>query len=306
MQVWNALLVVRVAFSMAQYSTRRLVGGFGLHSCQSVTLRRVGARTTKEVSLRYVAVCDVLGFRALLDANGLGWIREKYELLERQVRECSRWEARSYIFSDTILFYSDAIQVPVEQDGTLNDLPFFLLRHRISGFLAWTAALIPTGLEIGLPLRGGVACGPCVIKQSRQIFLGQPIIDAYLVEQSQDWIGIALHQSCFSWFGRPPVEDDFYRLLRYQIPPNGTVPPVAPLEWSLDWPSTADQTNIQRLLIQAAEQHKGTRFEQRWQNTLDFFFATAERREQHRFDAVQNLRGSAQVDPSGSEDVQRQ
>ncbi len=46
-----------------------------------------------------------------------------------------------------------------------------------------------------LPFRIGVAYGEVHIEPGRNLFLGQPLVDAYLTERTQDWLGGALHSS---------------------------------------------------------------------------------------------------------------
>lgn len=58
------------------------------------------------------------------------------------------------------------------------------------------AALMAYSAECELPFRVGVAFGECFIDQETNRYLGQPIIDAYLVEQNQQWFGGACHPNC--------------------------------------------------------------------------------------------------------------
>ncbi len=50
-------------------------------------------------------------------------------------------------------------------------------------------------LRLGTALRGAIARGTVTADFERSIFFGQPIVDAYLLEENQAWYGIAEHPS---------------------------------------------------------------------------------------------------------------
>ena len=110
--------------------------------------------------------------------------------LRRVLDELLKWEARFVTFSDTILLYSRPIPDPI------NSAHEFLIRVEADAFFRYSAALQAQALMAGLPLRGGVAFGECVVTPTRGVFVGPPIVDAYLLSEAQDWIGVALHSSC--------------------------------------------------------------------------------------------------------------
>jgi len=55
--------------------------------------------------------------------------------------------------------------------------------------------LICRSLQVGLPLRGALAVGDAVLDKVRNIFLGQPIIDAHILEVNQRFIGAGICES---------------------------------------------------------------------------------------------------------------
>lgn len=67
------------------------------------------------------------------------------------------------------------------------------------------AQLIFNGaLRAGISVRGGIAAGLLTCDFNRSIYFGQPIIDAYRLEESQAWHGVAYHHSTDGISG--PVE----------------------------------------------------------------------------------------------------
>lgn len=92
-----------------------------------------------------------------------------------------RWRARYKVFSDSLVFFFDPVGTDLHSpvDGTY--LPIF-------------AGLLSRSLwKKALPHRGAIAFGECHLDRDREIFLGEPIVDAHEWEQRQDWMGISIH-----------------------------------------------------------------------------------------------------------------
>jgi hypothetical protein len=145
----------------------------------------------------FIAVCDILGFSDLvrdsdLDAvvNGsFGWFRralshslhkEKFPSeapptsdLDRHAKIGVAW------FSDTILLYSKT-----DTDESVQE---------VLSTVAWL--LFETMLQGKTKVRGGFAYGEAYIDPPNSLFVGRPIVEAYNLEQEQQWSGAALAQS---------------------------------------------------------------------------------------------------------------
>ncbi|WP_189439856.1 hypothetical protein [Rhodanobacter panaciterrae] len=65
-------------------------------------------------------------------------------------------------------------------------------------FLEICSELMCRSLQVGLPLRGALAVGDAILDKERNIFLGQPIIDANLLEHDQKFIGAGMCSSFVS------------------------------------------------------------------------------------------------------------
>lgn len=65
-------------------------------------------------------------------------------------------------------------------------------------FLETCNELMCRSLQVGLPLRGALAVGNAILDKERSIFLGQPIIDANLLEHDQKFIGAGMCSSFVS------------------------------------------------------------------------------------------------------------
>src|SRR5215475_13419018 len=156
----------------------------------------------------FVAMCDVLGFSQLVGTTSLEMVHQQYRSLLDDVgpnifRSSPQTSQRIYlvehvVISDTILFWAPA-------DGQIEILPGLL-------------CILMRQLMGSMPLRVGIAFGDCVIDPQEHIYIGQPIIDAYLTEQAQEWVGGAYHRSCWSAPRFPEFATEWAQIVKYPVP----------------------------------------------------------------------------------------
>jgi len=58
-----------------------------------------------------------------------------------------------------------------------------------------TSWLFAKAMQDGIPLKGAISHGDLSVNISRQIFFGQPLIDAYLLEEEIAFYGIVIHNT---------------------------------------------------------------------------------------------------------------
>lgn len=215
------------------------------------------------VTRRYLAVCDVLGFSELVKKSTLDSLYARFEELLGVVQaHCHHqiWqldvhslndpgpidigtiEIEHTIFSDTILLWSEAVsdEIPWDMAG-FN--PFF----PGSMFFNVLCRLIPEGLRCGLPLRIGVAFGEVAIDRTRGVYLGIPLVHAHELELAQEWVGCACHPSCAEAPGNKQLRDDPFSfgnmvlhrdlgpIIKYTVPMKASTS-IDAVPWALDWP----------------------------------------------------------------------
>jgi hypothetical protein len=150
-----------------------------------------------------VGMADILGFSEMVKKISLSELIEKYEAVIRYVnyssarsaisttkdeggvssREIQLFRMDHFIFSDTILIWKE-----INEEGGRDEVFFSFI---------WCVYLIMDYfVRNKIPLRFGIAIGDCIMDFDRKIFLGQPIVDAYRIEEAQEWIGIGFHTSC--------------------------------------------------------------------------------------------------------------
>ena len=140
-----------------------------------------------------IAVCDILGFSKLIESNpldkvvdhALGWFRKALhhsihkngfpEKVPQAIDLEGHKDIGVALFSDTIFLYT--LRDDDEAVRQLINTVGWLIFETILG---------------GTRIRGGVSYGEAFIDKENAIFVGSPIIEAYRLEQSQQWAGAAL------------------------------------------------------------------------------------------------------------------
>ncbi len=138
---------------------------------------------------RFVCFLDIMGFKDMVMRNSHKHI---YELLykfskQRETLDKARVFPEGYeIDSLKTVSFSDSIVIFTKTDSIKC---FELLTLSVS----W---LFAKAMEAGIAMKGAVAHGETSFNESRQIFFGQTIIDAYLLEEDAAFYGILVHDTC--------------------------------------------------------------------------------------------------------------
>lgn len=179
-----------------------------------------------------VALFDVLGFEQKLDEIGLKEMLSRYEALievvnyrKEQVRrvfgdlgfsEAPYFSSDGDVFifneihgayaSDSILLWTNR-SWPEARGKTIEECK----NHLNDPAKAWAFQPIPCdnffdicndimcrSLEVGLPLRGAISVGDAIFDEGRNIFLGQPIVEATRLEKGQQFIGTSFCSSAIN------------------------------------------------------------------------------------------------------------
>lgn len=175
------------------------------------------------VQKRMVAVCDILGFSKLVEENPLNQLIDNslsffrkalnyainhvpitsetseppsLEDLKKQNRVGFAW------FSDTVLFYSI----------TNEDKDCRILIETI----AWL--LFATMSSPNTRIRAGISYGDIFIDEKNEIYVGQPLIEAFKLEQDQDWSGGCLTDSAKNHIPKDAIEEFNWYLIHYYVP----------------------------------------------------------------------------------------
>ncbi|NLL27702.1 MAG: hypothetical protein GX259_02805 [Bacteroidales bacterium] len=139
---------------------------------------------------RFVAFLDLLGFKDKV-------MRKKHSEIYNELSKLS--QIKDYIqeieaikihpkFQDcdvSIISFSDSIVVFSKND-TFESFEYFLIALR---------AIFSNSIREKIALKGGISHGEISINKIEQIYFGQPIIDAYLMEEDVNYLGVVAHSS---------------------------------------------------------------------------------------------------------------
>lgn len=139
-------------------------------------------KTASGTSERLVAFLDIMGFKDMV-------ARQKETNIERKLYDLSEFITKNvereqdflhFIFSDSIILFAS--------NDDLNSI--------FVPFLNLVGKIVEHSISLGLPIKGAVAKGMCTVAvSSKPFYFGQPIIDAYLLEENIVMYGVALHNS---------------------------------------------------------------------------------------------------------------
>jgi len=135
---------------------------------------------------RFVCYLDIMGFKDMVMRKSHD---EIYELLSdlSKNRQSLETPILDTDYSDAIktVSFSDSIVIFTKDSSPYS---FTLLTLSVS----W---LFAKAIESGVPLKGALSFGQMSFNASRQIFFGQPLIDAYLLEEDVQFYGIVVHNT---------------------------------------------------------------------------------------------------------------
>ena len=145
----------------------------------------------KPKDMRFVAFLDILGFKDLVLRNTheqvynlLHQISITKKTLERLINDDDDFELAGDAGINIVRF-SDSIGIFSKKDDLDN---FKMFSESVN--IIFASAILKD-----IPLKGGMAYGEITLNQAEQIYFGQPIIDAYLIEEEVSYFGVVAHNS---------------------------------------------------------------------------------------------------------------
>ena len=143
-------------------------------------------------AVRYVAFMDVMGFKDMVARNPHHVIGDKLQdlLIFISNRIHNKGSIFSSIFSDSIYFLTSD-----DKQTTLKAL------------IEIVSEVMKYALGIGLPMKGAIAKGMVSVDLVKNLTFGQPLIDAYLIEESIVLYGVVIHNSVESIVRKKAFQD---------------------------------------------------------------------------------------------------
>lgn len=229
--------------------------------------------TEPQVGSYLVGFFDVLGFEFLLGKLGLRSMQGVYSTLMESLVQSNEVESQSLVRVGPNEYCAASYRLPVRSayfsDSILVWVP--LVQHHINPFLSRCADLICEGLRLGIPLRGAVSIGECVLHPRSGTYLGEPLVEAARLEAAQEWVGAALGLSALAPNFRREMDPSL--VIPYEVPVKSGREDL-PSNLVLDWPRRARE----RRELDPTELVVGVRFgdqEAKRENSLKFVDSSA-------------------------------
>lgn len=176
--------------------------------------------------VRLVAFLDIMGFKDMV-ARQFSLIETKLTSLSKFISDTIR-EDEGYqylIFSDSIIIYVSAAKT--------NAFPSLLKK---------VGRIVEKSISLGLPIKGAIAKGECTVcMDTKPFFFGQPIIDAYTLEESVVLYGVVLHNTVEELAEKELKESGL--VYDYKVPLKGG----ASRHYVLSWFAENRETNMTNL-----------------------------------------------------------
>lgn len=143
----------------------------------------------KTTDKRFVAFLDLLGFKDKVMRKSHSEIYEelsKISKIKELIENNSLKQQKKFKDCDVyVVSFSDSIVVFSKNDSFEN-FEYFLIVIR---------ALFSNSIKEKIALKGGMAYGEVSLNKAEQIYFGQPIIDAYLIEEDVNYLGVVADSS---------------------------------------------------------------------------------------------------------------
>jgi len=144
-----------------------------------------------------VAMLDVLGFERKLKDLGLDAMQQLYDKL---ITVAVTPNVAENLWTPTLasrgsnLFSPGLFRLPMRY-AYFSDTLLFWIAYRpafVAPFLERCCGVFCEALRLGIPLRGSVVAGRCVLHKKTSTYLGNPLVEAARLEKAQEWVGVTL------------------------------------------------------------------------------------------------------------------
>lgn len=148
----------------------------------------------KSVNNRFVAYFDILGFKDYVFSNSTDEVHKMLVDLNKILPN----DKDEKIDESSILCttFSDSIFIFTKSDSIAE----------FRNFIQFIRRFMRNSIRRNIPLKASIAYGEIVVYKDRKIFCGKPIVNAFLLQEDLQYMGIVVHHS---------VEDYIIRKEKY-------------------------------------------------------------------------------------------
>lgn len=138
---------------------------------------------------RYVGFVDIMGFKNMISRLPHDEVYTLMKKVSRSVRSIQSvfsvdYESEAEIdINVSMMLFSDSIMLYTRDDEF----------HSLENLIGSIYTLSDSLFEDGIPHKGAIAFGRMTLDFKESIFFGQPLVDAYLLQEELKFYGIAVH-----------------------------------------------------------------------------------------------------------------
>jgi hypothetical protein len=137
----------------------------------------------EKTNYRFIAFLDIMGFKNLVNSSTHEHVimqMEKISIIAKKINstEFRGTDSKTAIFSDSILIISK------------NDTVESAIKLMLD-----TSYLVGKAFELGIPLKGSIAYGKFTADFDNSLFIGQPLIDAYILQEELYLYSVVFHNT---------------------------------------------------------------------------------------------------------------
>lgn len=152
--------------------------------------KKIDKRKPWETSVeRYVGFIDIMGFKDMLTRRTHEEVYELMQNVSKSVRSINSVFSVDYKsdadidINITMILFSDSILIFSRDDE----------EHSLENLVAAISSLSEALFTDGIPHKGAIAYGKMTLDSERSIFFGQPLVDAFLLQDELKYYGIVVH-----------------------------------------------------------------------------------------------------------------
>lgn len=151
---------------------------------------------------RFVVFLDIMGFKDFVQRNPHDVVFEKMKRIADLRQKLETYSSKQTSYEDAdyeleVINYSDSIMIFSKNDS---QNAFESIKIAAMWFMAFA-------IKDGIPLKGAVAHGTISIEKDKHIYFGQPLIDAYLLQEEVHYYGVVFHHSVDKYILETDDED---------------------------------------------------------------------------------------------------
>ncbi len=155
-------------------------------------------QSDKNTTNRFVAFLDIMGFKDRVARTNHNKLLTQLSNFNKDITgyigKRQDTEIQLAQFSDSIVLFSS--------DSTQKSL---------KALAEVTRNIMQTAIKQQIPLKGAIAQGQITCDFPKQLFFGQALIDAYLLEESIHYYGILVHHTAESHVGKLGADNNIFK-----------------------------------------------------------------------------------------------